>query len=129
MIPVPGGVIEEMSERRGRCRIGCSGWQYDHWKEVFCPGDLPKGKWFSYYAERFETVEVNNTFYHLPDEGAFAKWHDAVSQLFQAARSRMKLSMADWNRWRSLSSGEGRVEGGASTMLRAGRMSRGQVRW
>ncbi len=74
-----------MPERRGRCRIGCSGWQYDHWKGVFYPGDLPKGKWFSYYAERFEAVEVNNTFYHLPDEGAFAKWRDAAPRGFRYA--------------------------------------------
>ncbi len=59
-------------------RIGTSGWQYDHWRGRFYPDDLPKKRWFDYYAERFDTVEVNNTFYHLPTEKTFDAWHDAA---------------------------------------------------
>ncbi len=61
---------------KGRVRIGTSGWEYDHWMCVFYPQDLPKQKWFDYYAERFDTVEVNNTFYHLPEEGTFDAWRE-----------------------------------------------------
>jgi uncharacterized protein YecE (DUF72 family) len=55
-------------------RIGCSGWQYKHWRGVFYPADLPEARWLEYYAERFSTVEINNTFYRLPDASTFARW-------------------------------------------------------
>lgn len=44
-------------------RIGTSGWHYDHWRERFYPSDLPKTRWFRYYMESFNTVELNNSFY------------------------------------------------------------------
>ena len=62
--------------------IGTSGWHYDHWRDVFYPGGLPKAKWLSFYAEHFPTVELNNSFYHLPSEGAFANWRDSSPQNF-----------------------------------------------
>ncbi len=65
-----------MAARRGRCRIGTSGWVYPHWQGVFYPPDLPQRAWFAYYAERFSTVEVNNTFYRLPDEKVFRTWRE-----------------------------------------------------
>ena len=55
-------------------RVGCSGWQYKHWKGDFYPADLPQTAWLEYYARHFDTVEVNNSFYRLPDEGIFASW-------------------------------------------------------
>ena len=54
--------------------IGTSGWQYDHWRGRFYPGDVPKGRWLEHFAARFPTVEVNNSFYRLPSEHAFAGW-------------------------------------------------------
>ena len=57
-----------------RIRIGCSGWQYRHWRGDFYPRDLPQDRWLEYYAERFETVELNNSFYRLPDANVFAAW-------------------------------------------------------
>jgi uncharacterized protein YecE (DUF72 family) len=57
-------------------RIGTSGWQYDDWKKRFYPSDLPKSGWLRYFSERFDTVEVNNTFYRLPDESAFVRWRE-----------------------------------------------------
>jgi uncharacterized protein YecE (DUF72 family) len=63
--------------------IGTSGWMYDHWGDgVFYPADLPKSKWLDYYQKYFDTVEINNTFYHLPKEETFKKWHKAVSSKF-----------------------------------------------
>ena len=47
-------------------RIGCSGWNYPHWREVVYPKGLPSRRWFEYYATLFDTVEVNATFYRLP---------------------------------------------------------------
>lgn len=57
-------------------RIGTSGWYYEHWREVFYPADLPKRKWFEFYAQHFNTVEINNTFYHQPKDKSVQRWHD-----------------------------------------------------
>lgn len=59
---------------RGRARVGCSGWQYKHWRGDFYPGDLPQARWFEYYASVFDTVEINNTFYRLPERATFTAW-------------------------------------------------------
>ena len=42
-------------------RVGCSGWQYKHWKGDFYPANLPQTAWLEYYARHFDTVEVNNS--------------------------------------------------------------------
>ena len=55
-------------------RVGCSGWQYKHWRGAFYPVDLPASQWFAYYASQFDTVEINNTFYRLPEALTFAAW-------------------------------------------------------
>ncbi len=65
--------------------IGCSGFSYDHWKGVFYPEGLPKSKWLGYYCEKFETVELNVTFYRLPRESTFRKWHDGTPASFIAS--------------------------------------------
>jgi uncharacterized protein YecE (DUF72 family) len=58
----------------GRVLIGTSGWIYKHWRDIFYPSGLPQTRWFSFFAERFSTVEINNTFYRLPSEVAFDRW-------------------------------------------------------
>jgi uncharacterized protein YecE (DUF72 family) len=55
-------------------RIGCSGWNYAHWRERVYPKGLPQRRWLEHYATLFDTVEVNNTFYRLPRRGAVASW-------------------------------------------------------
>jgi uncharacterized protein YecE (DUF72 family) len=56
-------------------RVGCSGWNYKHWRDgVFYPPRLPPRKWLEFYAQHFDTVEVNATFYRLPRETAVANW-------------------------------------------------------
>jgi uncharacterized protein YecE (DUF72 family) len=55
-------------------RIGCSGWNYKSWRGKFYPQGLPPAQWLRYYASIFNTVEVNNTFYRLPEASAFAAW-------------------------------------------------------
>ena len=54
--------------------VGCSGWQYKHWRGDFYPLDVRQTRWFEYYAARFDTVEINNTFYRLPEQSTFAAW-------------------------------------------------------
>jgi uncharacterized protein YecE (DUF72 family) len=61
-----------------RYLIGTSGWHYDDWQGDFYPEKLPKKDWLAFYAGRFPTVELNNSFYHLPTESAFRNWHAAT---------------------------------------------------
>ena len=58
---------------RRAVRIGCSGWNYASWKQEFY-GGLPARLWLEHYAKHFDTVEVNNTFYRLPNRAAVANW-------------------------------------------------------
>jgi len=63
-------------------RIGCSGWQYSHWRGNFYPSSLPQKKWLEHYAAQFDTVEVNNSFYRLPSEKTFSVWRERVPNHF-----------------------------------------------
>jgi len=65
----------------GQIRVGCSGWQYRHWRETFYRG-LPLKRWFEHYSSVFDTVEIKNTFYRLPEGGTFARWRDQASPGF-----------------------------------------------
>jgi uncharacterized protein YecE (DUF72 family) len=47
---------------------------YSHWRGRFYPQSLAAKRWFAYYATQFDTVEINNTFYRLPEEGCFDAW-------------------------------------------------------
>ena len=66
-------------------RIGCSGWQYRHWRGDFYPRELAQRRWLEFYAGRFDTVEVNNTFYRLPEATAFHEWRRRAPRGFQFA--------------------------------------------
>jgi uncharacterized protein YecE (DUF72 family) len=56
-------------------RVGCSGWNYAHWRGgVFYPPRCPASRWLRFYARQFDTVEVNSTFYRLPRASAVARW-------------------------------------------------------
>ena len=65
-----------------RYYIGTSGWVYPHWRGVFYPPKLAQSKWLEFYTRHFATVELNNSFYHLPSEKAFANWRDSSPQGF-----------------------------------------------
>ena len=54
--------------------IGTSGYNYPEWKGSFYPADLPAAKMLPYYAERFPTVEINYTFYRMPNEKLVSGW-------------------------------------------------------
>ncbi len=72
-------------ERRGALRVGTSGFQYEHWRGVFYPPDLPRRRWFAHYAAHFDVVEINNTFYGLPSEKAFERWRAQAEENFSYA--------------------------------------------
>ena len=63
-------------------RVGTSGWVYPHWRGLFYPADLPQRGWFEFYAAHFDTVEVNNTFYRLPEPLTFERWREQAPSGF-----------------------------------------------
>jgi uncharacterized protein YecE (DUF72 family) len=65
-----------------RVRIGCSGWNYNHWRERVYPKGCPASRWLEYYATLFDTVEINNTFYRLPKREAVARWVEQTPEDF-----------------------------------------------
>jgi uncharacterized protein YecE (DUF72 family) len=70
--------------------VGCSGWVYPHWRERFYPKEVPQRSWLAYYAEHFDTVEINNTFYRLPSPSAVEGWveHSPPGFIFAIKASR-----------------------------------------
>ena len=64
--------------------VGTSGWQYRDWREPFYEG-RPQRLWLSHYATRFETVEVNNAFYRLPERSVFERWRAQTPSGFVVA--------------------------------------------
>jgi uncharacterized protein YecE (DUF72 family) len=70
----------------GRIWIGTSGYVYRHWRKgVFYPAGLPVREELAYYASRFSTVELNNSFYRLPTAAMFERWRQATPEDFQFA--------------------------------------------
>ncbi len=68
-----------------RIHIGCSGWVYRHWKGGFYPADLPQKRWFERYAQDFDTVEINASFYRLPLASTFEGWREKAPPGFRYA--------------------------------------------
>jgi uncharacterized protein YecE (DUF72 family) len=58
----------------GQLRIGCSGWTYKDWKGPFYPPGTPDARRLEYYATRFDTAEINASFYRLPSESMVEGW-------------------------------------------------------
>ena len=71
-----------MAKKNASCHIGTSGWHYEHWKGPFYPEDFSEKDFLSFYSNNFKTVEINNSFYHLPRKETFQQWHDTVQDDF-----------------------------------------------
>ena len=65
-----------------RVIVGTSGYSYKEWKGTFYPGDLPASKMLPFYAQHFGAVEINNTFYRMPDEKVMTQWASEVPEGF-----------------------------------------------
>lgn len=82
--------------------IGTSGWSYDHWRGPFYPPGLPAEERLSWYARQLATVEINNSFYRLPEVHTLDQWRNAVPDgfMFSVKASRfithMKKLKAHW---------------------------------
>lgn len=70
--------------------IGTSGWSYAHWKGPFYPRQIRNEEMLAFYCRHFRSVEINNSFYHLPDETTLRQWHDTTPAgfLFSVKASR-----------------------------------------
>jgi uncharacterized protein YecE (DUF72 family) len=65
--------------------VGCSGWVYKHWRGILYPEGLPQRRWFERYAEEFDTVEINASFYRVPLGSTFEGWRDKAPPVFRYA--------------------------------------------
>lgn len=95
-----GGQIKEKTgagerTKTGRVRIGTSGWQYKHWKGTFYPERFADQDTLDFYLARFDTVEVNNSFYRLPSRETFQGWRRRTPKdfLFSVKGSRFLTHM------------------------------------
>jgi uncharacterized protein YecE (DUF72 family) len=115
-----------MSDRTGHARIGCSGWNYAHWREVFYPRGLPASRWLEHYAASFDTVEVNATFYRLPTREAVEHWVEATPPgfLFAIKASRYLTHV---KRLQNVAAGWARLAERIEPLVDAGKL--GPVLW
>jgi uncharacterized protein YecE (DUF72 family) len=66
----------------GKLQIGTSGWVYKHWMGIFYPLHLPSNQQLSFYAQNFSTVEINFSFYRLPERSVFEGWREQTPSGF-----------------------------------------------
>jgi uncharacterized protein YecE (DUF72 family) len=71
--------------RRVRLRVGTSGFAYKEWKGSFYPPQIKPAGMLRYYAERLPSVEINNTFYRMPEPPLFERWAGEVPEDFRFA--------------------------------------------
>ena len=78
-----------------RVWVGCSGWNYPHWRGTVYPKGVPTRRWLEQYAALFGTVEVNYTFYRLPPRSAVERWVEQTPPgfLFAVKASRFLTHM------------------------------------
>jgi uncharacterized protein YecE (DUF72 family) len=89
---------------RGRVRVGCSGWVYKDWRGTVYPREVPQRAWFGEYARRFDTVELNATFYRLPTASAVEHWAEQAPPGFcyavkLGAFGSHRMKLRDARRW------------------------------
>lgn len=68
--------------KKGKIFIGTSGYSYRHWKVIFYPKNLSSDRWLEYYVRYFKTVELNVTFYQLPQKSVFKSWYKRTPKNF-----------------------------------------------
>jgi len=80
---LPGKPDARMRQTMAQALIGTSGFDYPEWKPAFYPAELPRKQFLQYYASRFRTVELNNTFYQIPKPERIASWSAATPEHFR----------------------------------------------
>src|SRR5436190_7032746 len=71
--------------------VGCSGFHYKDWKGIFYPDDIPQRKWFEYYSSKFDTLELNVTFYRFPQVKFLENWYNISPADFSFAAKAPRL--------------------------------------
>jgi uncharacterized protein YecE (DUF72 family) len=106
--------------------VGCSGWNYRDWRGPIYPPGLPPGRWLERYAELFDTVEVNSTFYRLASRDAVARWTEQTPPgfVFAAKASRYLIHM---KKLRDIDQGIERFYERIEPLLESGKL--GPVLW
>jgi len=107
-------------------RIGCSGWVYDSWRATLYPPRLPQRRWLEHYATRFDTVELNATFYRLARPASAARWVEQTPPgfVFAAKASRYLTHM---KRLTDLERGVERFYASIAPLVESGKL--GPVVW
>lgn len=106
--------------------IGCSGWDYADWRGRFYAERQPKHRWLELYAEHFDTVEVNSTFYRLARADAVRRWIDATPDGFRFAVKASRY-LTHIRRLTDLDRGIKRFYEPLESLIEAGRL--GPVLW
>jgi uncharacterized protein YecE (DUF72 family) len=77
-----------------RIHVGCSGWFYSHWRGIFYPAQEPTTKhWFAYYANVFDTVELNAPFYRWPKPATVRRWkRDAPANFIYTVKVNQRIT-------------------------------------
>ncbi len=107
-------------------RIGCSGWNYSHWREVVYPKGVPQRRWLEHYATLFDTVEVNATFYRLPKAETVEAWVETTPKGFAFAIKASRY-LTHVKRLRELRDGTARLAEAIEPLLRTPKM--GPLLW
>ena len=110
----------------GRIRVGCSGWNYDSWRGGIYPDGLAQRRWLERYAELFDTVEVNSTFYRLASRAGVERWLEQTPEDFVFAVKASQY-LTHMKRLRDMDTGVERFYERIQPLVDAGRL--GPVVW
>ena len=110
----------------GRIRVGCSGWNYDSWRGGIYPEGLAQRRWLERYAELFDTVEVNSTFYRLASRSGVERWLEQTPEDFVFAVKASQY-LTHMKRLRDMDTGVERFYERIQPLVDAGRL--GPVVW
>ncbi|MBN1528076.1 MAG: DUF72 domain-containing protein [Thermoleophilaceae bacterium] len=107
-------------------RVGCSGWNYDSWRGRLYPEGMGPSRWLGRYAEVFDTVEVNSTFYRLPSLRGVERWVEQTPDDFVFAVKASRY-LTHVRRLRDLGAGLERFYERIDPLVRSGKL--GPVVW
>jgi uncharacterized protein YecE (DUF72 family) len=110
-----------------RVHIGCSGWNYQSWRDVVYPRKgCPPTRWLPRYAEWFDTVELNTTYYRLAEPHHAARWVDQTPDGFRFAAKASRY-LINVRKLRDMGVGVERFYAGIAPLVEAGKL--GPVLW
>jgi uncharacterized protein YecE (DUF72 family) len=107
-------------------RVGCSGWNYDDWRGRFYPEGMGPSRWLRRYAEEFDTVEVNSTFYRLASKEGVKRWVEQTPDDFAFAAKASRY-LTHYRRLRDIEEGIARYYERIEPLVQSGKL--GPVVW